>query len=260
MTPDDDTKQRRRWKAALETGADCLTVEELGRWMDGLFSDAEESRASAHLAGCARCQTELALFQELERTTPQPKDQPAVSWIVAELKRRSSESARATGEVSRSAPSSARRALSPRGLAGRRISAAALSLAAMVIAVAVGLSVRTSREPGLISDGIPTALRSQGVVGLAPIGDLMQSPTELRWQPLPGAARYSIKLMEVDRSEFWQASAEGTVVLLPAAVREKVVPGKTLLWQVTALDAAGKALGSSPLERFRLSASPKSDP
>ena len=144
----------------------------------------------------------------------------------------------------------------------RRISATALSLAAMVIAVVVGLSIRTSKEPALISDGVSGSrmLRSEGVVALAPIGDLIQSPAELRWQPLPGAARYSVKLMEVDHSELWQASLEQTAVPLPAAVREKVVLGKTLLWQVTALDSAGKALANSRLERFRLTSPPRPNP
>ncbi len=260
MTPDGDAKQRQQWKAALVTSEDCLTLEELGRWTDGSFSEEEKSRASSHLAGCSRCQTELTLLQEFDRATPQPQDQTAVSWIVAELKRRSSELAPATEDVSRSAPSSTRRGSGRRNSAVRRISATALSLAAMVTAVVVGLSVRTSKEPALISDGVPTALRSEGVVALAPIGDLMQSPAELRWRPLSGAARYSVKLMEVDRSELWEASSEQTAVLLPAAVREKVVPGKTLLWQVTALDGAGKALANSRLERFRLTPPPEVKP
>ncbi len=260
MTPDGDAKQRQQWKAALVTSEDCLTLEELGRWTDGSFSEEEKSRASSHLAGCSRCQTELTLLQEFDRATPQPQDQTAVSWIVAELKRRSSELAPATEDVSRSAPSSTRRGSGRRSSAVRRISATALSLAAMVTAVVVGLSVRTSKEPALISDGVPTALRSEGVVALAPIGDLMQSPAELRWRPLSGAARYSVKLMEVDRSELWEASSEQTAVLLPAAVREKVVPGKTLLWQVTALDGAGKALANSRLERFRLTPPPEVKP
>ncbi len=262
MTPDGDAKQRQQWKAALVTSEDCLTLEELGRWTDGSFSEEEKSRASSHLAGCSRCQTELTLLQEFDRATPQPQDQTAVSWIVAELKRRSSELAPATEDVSRSAPSSTRRGSGRRSSAVRRISATALSLAAMVIAVVLGLSIRTSKEPALVSDGVSGSrlLRSEGVVAIAPIGDLMQSPAELRWQPLLGAARYSVKLMEVDHSELWQASLEQTAVPLPAVVREKVVPGKTLLWQVTALDGAGKALANSRIERFRLTPPPKSNP
>jgi len=262
MTPDHDTKQRQQWKAALATTADCLTLEELGRWADGSLSDGEKSRASSHLAGCSRCQTELTMLQEFERLTPRPQDQTAVSWIVAELKQRSSGIAPTTEDVARSATSSTRRGSGRRSSAVRRISATALSLAAMVIAVVLGLSIRTSKEPALVSDGVSGSrlLRSEGVVAIAPIGDLMQSPAELRWQPLLGAARYSVKLMEVDHSELWQASLEQTAVPLPAVVREKVVPGKTLLWQVTALDGAGKALANSRIERFRLTPPPKSNP
>src|SRR5258707_2848187 len=146
MTPDGDTKQRQQWNAALETTADCLTLEELGRWADGSSSDAEKSRASSHLAGCSRCQTELTMLQEFEHATPRPQDLTAVSWIVAELKRRSSEPAPAADDVSRSAPSSTRWGSGRRSSAVRRISTAALSLAAMVVAVVVGHSVRTRKE------------------------------------------------------------------------------------------------------------------
>src|ERR1700687_1827332 len=149
-----DAKSRQQWKAALATTADCLTLEDLGRLENGSLSDVEKSRASSHLAGCARCQTELTMLQEFEHLTPRPEEQAAVDWIGAELKRRSSEVATATEGMSRSAATSARRGPARRISTVRRISATALSLAAMVTAVVVGLSVRTGKEPALISDGV----------------------------------------------------------------------------------------------------------
>jgi hypothetical protein len=58
--------------------------------------------------------------------------------------------------------------------------------------------------------------------------------------------------MEVDRVELWQGLSKEPKVMLPAEVREKIVPGKTLLWQVTALDVNGQAVATSQVERFRI--------
>ncbi len=217
MTSDRE-KERRQWKAALAPTEDCLTIEELSRHASGSPSDSAKSRTSLHLAGCVRCQTELAMLREFELATPRPEELAAVSWIAAELKRRSNQIGHAAPE---SAPS-------------RPIS------------------------PALVSDGATgrTMFRSQGVVALAPKGDLVDRPTEFHWQPLPGADHYSVKLMEVDRVELWQGLSTEPKVMLPAEVREKIVPGKTLLWQVTALDSNRQPVAVSQVERFRIPIAP----
>jgi hypothetical protein len=260
MSSDGD-KERRQWKAALATTEDCLTVEELSRHADGSLPDGAKTRASSHLDRCVRCQTELAMLKEFELATPRAEELAAVSWVAAELKRRSSEIGHAAPNPasSRSMPS----LVSTVGLrnifASRRVSSAALSLAAMLVAIAAGFYLTTAKEPILVSDGSTgqTVLRSQGVVALAPKGDLAQSPTELRWQPVAGADHYSVKLMEVDRVELWQGLSKEPSVTLPPAVREKIVPGKSLLWQVTALNVSGQAVATSQVERFRVAIAPE---
>jgi hypothetical protein len=253
MTSDRD-KERRHWKAALAATEDCLTVEELSHHAGGSLPDAAKSRTSSHLAGCSRCQTELAMLKEFELATPRPEELAAVSWIAAELKHRSEKIGYAALESpsSRSMPSRLSRLR--KVFASRPLSSAALSLAAMLVAIAAGFYLTTAKEPVLVSDGSTgqTLLRSQGVVALAPKGDLAERPTELRWQPVPGADHYSVKLMEVDRVELWQGLSKEPKVMLPAEVREKIVPGKTLLWQVTALDVNGQAVATSQVERFRI--------
>jgi hypothetical protein len=155
--------------------------------------------------------------------------------------------------------------LSGRGLrtifASRGVSVAALSLAAMLVAVVAATYLTTAKEPVLVSDGSTgqTVLRSQAVVAISPKGDLTKAPTELRWQPVPGADHYSVKLMEVDRVELWQGSSKQPSAMLPEAVREKIVPGKSLLWQVTAINENGKALATSQVERFRVAITPETN-
>jgi hypothetical protein len=88
---------------------------------------------------------------------------------------------------------------------------------------------------------------------LDPTGDLTKAPAALRWQAMSGAKRYRIRVMEVDQNELWQTESGEATVSLPAAVRATIVPGKTLLWQVTALDSAGNPVAASQILRFRLS-------
>ncbi len=255
----DDHKEQQQWKAALAATDECLSLEELSRCADRSLAEEAKDRVPSHLASCPRCQTELAMLQEFELATPSPEEAAKVSWVAAELKRRSGEIdfAQEWGS-SRAASSRISSLVTRKILAPRRIGAAAMSLAAILAVVTVGLYLRTGKQPVLISDGSSgqTVLRSEAVIPLAPKGDLEQSPTELRWQPVPGAARYSAKLMEVDRAVLWQSSSEQATVVLPQTVREKIVPGKTLLWEVTAIEPGGKALAISPAQRFRVTIKP----
>jgi hypothetical protein len=202
------------------------------------------------------------MMREFELATPRPEEAAAVSWISAQLERRS---AHIGGTAMRpffsAVPKSGRAHRVRQILGSRSISAAAMSLAAMLLVITIGLYLRAAKEPALRSDGAsPMVLRSEGVITLSPKGDLGQGPTELSWQPVPGAANYSVKLMEVDRSELWEASSGQTSVSLPATVRERIVPGKTLIWQVVALDATGKTLAASQVERFRIAVDAQPNP
>jgi len=56
--------------------------------------------------------------------------------------------------------------------------------------------------------------------------------------------------MEVDHSVIWSGETSYTNVTIPKAVRNKLLPRKPLLWQVTAQDTTGKQLASSQVQRF----------
>jgi hypothetical protein len=58
--------------------------------------------------------------------------------------------------------------------------------------------------------------------------------------------------MEVDQSQLWSAEAFDAAVALPEALRARIVPGKPLLWEVVAKDAAGRAVAWSGKQRFRM--------
>jgi len=248
--PDRALEDRELWRQALEPTAACPVPEELVRVSREVPHDSAATRA--HVEGCVQCQTELALVKEFQSATTDPGEAAAVSWITAELERRferilTASSAAPVAVLHKPVPWYRR---FDRG----RFRVAALTAAGLLILLGVGLNLRGVQEPELNSKsaGGAVVLRSEELIALAPIGNLKQPPAELRWQAAPGAAHYLVKVMEVDRTELWKSESTETSISLPAAIRKAIVPGKTLLWQVTAMSADRRTLGSSKTLSFRL--------
>jgi hypothetical protein len=238
---------------ALKAKPDCLTPEQLEKFAeDGSLEDP-------HLAGCSRCQTELALLKSFESSEPLPDEGAAVAWISARLEgnlgqikgsRRSRES-----EASADAGSWFSR------LFGGRTSRWLVPVAvALVVAVAgiVVMQNHRSDEPQLRADAgnAPIVYRSQEVRVVGPVGKLAEAPKSLQWKAFPGAARYKVSMMEVDDSPLWSDETSDLIVTIPGAVSAKMVPGKPVLWRVTALDRRGRVSASSQVQRFSVQLSP----
>jgi len=260
--PDQGATRPEFWKEALAPSEACLTLEDLVRLSNRSIS--REAVARAHVAACARCQTELAMLREYQSATTLPDESAAVSWITAELERRFDQIKQikviarlpVSHSTARERSTGWRRLLLP-----RPIRAAAFASAALLAAIVVGLNLRGSQAPELASDLVPgpQVFRSEELVAVGPTGDLKEVPAELRWQAIAAAARYRVKVMEVDRAELWQTESIRTSVILPAPIRAKIVPGKTLLWQVTAIDSASKPVADSQILRFRVAIGSSSD-
>jgi hypothetical protein len=253
MTPDSREHELRQLKEALAPSSACATIEELAALADASLAAPLRSRIAAHVASCERCEVELALFKEFESASPRAEEQAAVEWIVTRLRRRFREARVAAVEA---VPDTHEE---EEGFWGRLfrlkpMSAVGFGLAAAMLLVAVNLELREGREPTLptrVEEGAQI-LRSNALELRSPAGDLDAPPAELRWEPIAGAASYSIEVMEVDRTTVWKADVAGSPVALPDAVRERLVPGKPLLWKAQAKDAAGRTLATSPLQRFRV--------
>jgi hypothetical protein len=245
--------ERKLWKDAIASTEACPTVEELGLLSNR--SPSEQPALRAHIAQCPRCQTELALLKEFQSGTMLPAEAAEVSWITAELERRFDRIVATSLTSSSSVPERHRPPRWRRLLSARSVRVAAFGSAALVGVFAAALHFRGAQEPEL-SPGLGhgrVVLRSEELVALDPAGDLTQAPAALRWQAMPGAKRYRIRVMEVDQNELWQTESGEATVSLPTVVRAIIVPGKTLLWQVTALDSAGNPVAASQILRFRLS-------
>ncbi|MGC2742958.1 MAG: hypothetical protein WA672_07205, partial [Candidatus Angelobacter sp.] len=81
----DNTKTLKMWQEAAAETKECLPLETLERMLDNPSGDA---KAAAHLAGCAHCQTELAMLKNFEQSTPSADEGAAVAWIASQLQRR----------------------------------------------------------------------------------------------------------------------------------------------------------------------------
>jgi hypothetical protein len=216
----------------LQATPNCLPIER--------FGETWTPEESAHVTTCARCQTELALWKEFETSTTAPTERDDVQRITTALRTRFA------------APPAPARAW--RWLTVPRFAAAAATIA---LAALIGYSV-WDPEPKLrlIRHDDGEVYRTIHVQLLAPMGDVEVAPRTLRWTRFDGASGYDVRLMEVDGTVVWRGSSESPAVDLPADVVARIVPGKTLVWEVAARNAAGSVVAQSGAQRFRVAPSP----
>lgn len=229
-------------KSSLAATPQCLTPEQLELLAEG-------KQTHPHLSACPRCQAELALLRAFESSTPLADEGAAVGWISARLERGRENikpaRAQAAAEHARSSWW-----VSHFGLGAWRW---ALPATAVLVAVIAGMvALRSPKPPDLQANlgGQRVIYRSQEVQLVAPLGDLLTVPKMLQWKAFPGTGSYKVALMEVDHSPLWAAETAQTSIAIPEALRAKMLPGKPILWQVTALDEQGRVLASSQVERF----------
>jgi hypothetical protein len=235
-------------KSTLSTTSECLAPEQLEGLLDG-------KRSHPHLAECPRCQAELAMLKSFEFGAPLPDEGAAVAWIGSHLDRQLEAIKNPPrGRLLRPATQRLEAPVSWLarifGLGGMRWVLPATAVAAIAIASAILL--RPAKAPELQANAArqSAVYRSQEVQLVSPIGDEEQVPRELRWQTFAGAATYRIEVMEVDHSALWTSETKASSAELPVSLRAKMLPGKPILWQVTALDAQARVVGTSQIQRF----------
>jgi hypothetical protein len=228
---------------ALKTTPECLTPEELEKLADG------RSENHPHLSGCARCQAQLALLKSFESSEPLPDEGAAVAWISARLERQLDQIKRPGGSMAGATSRGTPWFTKWFGTGSRRLVPV---MALALIAVCGALFIYRPKEPDLRADAGegPAIYRSQQVEVIAPVGDLRSAPDRLQWKAVAGAAEYKVSLMEVDEVALWTTETRDVNLTIPAATRAKILPGKPLLWRVTALDNQGRVIATSQAQRF----------
>lgn len=230
--------------ASLGRTTDCPPLEEL----DLLLKEEAPTALKGHVDSCSHCRTELQLLRSFTSNDVAEHEKQAVGTIAASLKARSS-----TIPTSLTPPVESRQPWWTKILQVRWLSPAAAALALGLLVAGATIELRRGRQPSLDTGMTgPEVLRSSAIAILSPIGDLREKPTEIRWEAVPNAARYRVRLMEVDRSELWSTETTSTRFDLPLSAETFVVPSKTLLIQVAAFDASAQKIAESEAVRFRL--------
>lgn len=236
----DNTKTAKIWQEAAAATKDCLPLETLERMID---NSSRDSKAAAHLAGCAHCQTELAMLKNFEQSTPSADEGAAVAWIAAQLERR------------QNAPAAQQKVAAVpfwRTLFRVPYLAGAAALAAVLI-VGISLYQGSPDGPGRINPGLGNGQFRSGAIHLvSPIAEQNGAPTEFHWDAVQGASNYIVELKDVAGITLATANSAQNVLPPTPEMRANMISGKPLKWKVTALDAAGKEIANSSTEQFKI--------
>jgi hypothetical protein len=225
-----ENRERDVFAASLRRTAACPAIEEL-----------EQAAETEHVRACAYCQTELQMLRSFTLADVPGEDAFAVKQIVQRLK------------------SHPVKSVKPRkrwwDFGGGPILRPVALVAAGVLML-VGFSVYTRSHTPPLLDGTSGSgadvFRSQALTIQSPVGDLRETPDQVRWEAVSTAATYQIQVMEVDRNPIWTTHTSQASATIPAAVRAVMVPAKTLLCEVTAFDAQGRKVAQSEVVRFRV--------
>jgi hypothetical protein len=90
------------------------------------------------------------------------------------------------------------------------------------------------------------------VTAIAPLGDLDRAPAQLRWEAVPGAASYRVRVLEVDGTEVWSSNVPAATADIPTDLAAKMIPGRAFQWEAEARDASGKRIASTGLQNFHI--------
>jgi hypothetical protein len=236
----DNTKTAKIWQEAAAATKECLPLETLEQMMDNTSRDA---KAAAHLAGCAHCQTELAMLKNFEQSTPSADEGAAVAWIAAQLERQ------------QNAPVAQQKiARVPFWRMMFRVPymAGAAALAAVLI-FGISLYHGNSDGPGKINPGLGNGQFRSGAIHLvSPIAEQNSAPAEFRWDAMQGASSYRVELKDVAGITLASATSTQNVLPVTPEMKAAMVSGKPLKWKVTALDANGKEIANSSTQDFKI--------
>ena len=232
-------------RAALASSNACPPLDELESAMaDG---SAIPATLQEHLKSCAHCQTEL----ELQRVFHSAVDTncPELQKVTAALRQLSSEifiSPRSAG---------ASKGWWLPALRGAWFAPAALGITAVLLVAGTVLHYRQQSSEQISIEAVPNGsevTRSSSFALLSPTGDLPEPPKEIRWESVSSAARYRIKLREVDETEIWTTETSGDHVEIPSDARSRMLPKKTVFCEIVAFDATGHEVGDTGPMRMRV--------
>lgn len=206
---------------------------------------AERRRLDEHADRCPACAAERDLARLFDAAPEEAGvSSQDVDFVVARL-----------AETSPVKPAGKVVPFPAAGARPRRTPAQVWKIAAAVVLLLGGGLLFRLANPGAPPLPAPVAggpVRGGELEVVSPVGDAAGIPSELRWNPRPGAAGYRVRLLAVDDTVLWETTVPAPPARLPAEVQGKLQRAVSYQWTVEALDASGARLASSETARFRI--------
>lgn len=203
---------------------DCLSMEDLALLMEGRLEH------QAHVDGCVFCQAELKMMTEFDSGVVEASERKDVAAIVAGLRPKP-----AVRESWFAMP------MLPRLLG---------AFAAVLLVAAIGMQMQSMRPVDGVDGG--GVVRSGAAIRVLPQGELNEVPTEWKWAPVAEAVQYEVKVTEVDGTMLTSLTVNTPSVPVQSNLRAALLPQKTILLSVRALDARGKVVAQANEVSMRL--------
>lgn len=188
----------------------------------------EKDRVLRHLANCSRCSLRFDVLRQIKRDL-----RPKVDTFAGEF------DAAAAAPLLRRAARESAQAAKPKPFA----SFLSLKLAVGLLGVLVVASAAAFIALGPMARRSELRSPSLRLTLVAPIGTVSAPPALFRWTPVLDAESYGFWLTD---DTLAPVHTNGTFLVnelvLPAAVRAKLVAGRSYLWTVSARDADANTL------------------
>lgn len=210
----------------------CPPWETLEALHEGRLAGTEAANARQHMEACAPCRTDFAMLQEFVSAAPAAVEQADVERIADKV----------------------RKARAPKKQGwwlGWSVPKWAAALATLVLMVAIGSQWLRQKDTDLSGFQGSETLRAGAVIDISPRGDFFIVPTHFVWNPIPNAVSYQIIASEVDGAELWRGLTNQASLTPPPPLLDSLLPSKTVVLHVTALDRSGAPLARSEATRIR---------
>jgi hypothetical protein len=98
----------------------------------------------------------------------------------------------------------------------------------------------------------PPFVRGSDFTYLAPSGTLDAAPAELRWQTPVSASIFVVEVFDGGGGLVWRRETASVATVDARELADRLQPRREYRWMVTALDARGQPIVSSPLTPFQI--------
>jgi hypothetical protein len=109
---------------------------------------------------------------------------------------------------------------------------------------------RPGPEPVVLTRNGSDVVRGESLTLLTPQGAIPKAPGKFAWNPVAGAAEYTIVVEGVDPK--WTVTTRDLFIEVSGENAARFVPGKSYAWQVKAFTAQGIRLATSVKTAFRI--------